>query len=63
MVKVLGGWAEFDVSRDGKKLLRLRFTAEVDGVKSEYTITYGRYGKLNAAVGFAYASVDAPGGR
>ncbi len=63
VVKVIGGWAEFDVSRDGKKLLRLRITAEVDGVRSDYTITYGRYERNNAAVGFAYASVDAPGGR
>jgi hypothetical protein len=44
-------------------LLRIRITAEVDGIKSEYIITYGRYGKLNAAVGRAYASADAPGGR
>jgi hypothetical protein len=53
-------------------LLRIRITAEVgrvegehivDHVVREYTITFGRYGKLNAAVGFAYVSVDAPGGR
>jgi hypothetical protein len=44
--------------RDGKKLLRIKITAEVDGVRSEYTITYGRYGKLNAAVGRAYARAD-----
>jgi hypothetical protein len=44
-------------------LLRIKITAEVDGIKSEYIITYGRYGKLNAAVGRAYASADAPGGR
>jgi hypothetical protein len=35
----------------------------VDGIKSEYIITYGRYGKLNAALGRAYASADAPRGR
>ena len=35
----------------------------MDGIKSEYTITHGRYGKLNAAVGRAYASADAPDGR
>jgi hypothetical protein len=34
----------------------------VDGVRREYTITYGRYG-TNAAVGFATARADAPGGR
>ena len=35
----------------------------MDGVKSEYTITYGRYGEDNAAMGFATARADAPGGR
>jgi hypothetical protein len=34
----------------------------VDRVVREYTITFGRYGKLNAAVGHADASVNAPGG-
>jgi hypothetical protein len=43
-------------------LLRIRITAEVDGVRSEYTITYGRYSK-NAVMGFAYARADAPGRR
>jgi PaRep2b protein. len=63
VVKVIGGGAEFDVGRSGRKLLRIRITAEVDGVKSEYTITYGRRGADNAAVGFATAKADAPGGR
>ena len=62
VVKVIGGGAEFDVGRGGKKLLRIKITAEVDGVKSDYTITYGRYG-TNAALGFAVARVDAPGDR
>jgi hypothetical protein len=35
----------------------------VDGVRSEYTITYGRRSRDNAAVGRAYAKADAPGGR
>jgi hypothetical protein len=35
----------------------------VDGVRREYTITYGRYGKDNVAVGFAVPRADAPGGR
>jgi hypothetical protein len=60
VVKVIGGGAEFDVGRSGKKLLRIRITAEINGVRSEYTITYGRYGKDNAAVGFATAKADAP---
>ena len=40
----------------------LGLTAEVDGVKSDYTITYTN-GKINAARGRAYASAKAPGGR
>jgi hypothetical protein len=71
VVKVRDGEA-VEEGRGGRKLLRLKITAEVsrvegehivDRVVREYTITFGRYGKLNAAVGFAYASVDAPGGR
>jgi hypothetical protein len=46
--------------RSGKTLLRLRITAEVDGIRREYT--YGRRGR-NVAVGRAYAKTDAPGGR
>jgi hypothetical protein len=59
VVKVIGGDAEIEESRHGKKLLRIKITAEVDGVRREYTITYGRYG-TNAAVGFATARADAP---
>jgi 23S rRNA pseudoU1915 N3-methylase RlmH len=70
IVKVIGGEAvEEDIG--GKTLLRIRITAEVgrvegghivDRVVREYEITYGRYHK-NAAVGYAYASADVPGGR
>jgi hypothetical protein len=72
VVKVIGWSAEFDEGRGGRKLLRIRITAEVsrvegehivDRVESEYTITYSRRGKLNAAVGYAAARADAPGGR
>jgi hypothetical protein len=63
VVKVIGGGAEFDKGRSGKKLLRIRITAEVDGVRSEYTITFGRYRRDNAAMGYATAKADAPGGR
>jgi hypothetical protein len=62
VVKVIGGEA-VEEKQNGKTLLRIRITAEVDGVRREYVITYGRYGKLNAAVGYAYASAKAPGGR
>ncbi|MFZ8810636.1 MAG: hypothetical protein ACO2PN_21325, partial [Pyrobaculum sp.] len=71
VVKVKGGEA-VEENRGGKKLLRIKIKAEVsyvkdgqivDPVEREYTITYGRYGKINAAVGFATARADAPGGR
>jgi hypothetical protein len=54
VVKVIGGGAEFDEGRGGRKLLRIRITAEVDGVVREYTITYGRRGEDNVAIGRAY---------
>ena len=63
VVKVIDGGAEFKSSRGGKKLLRIRITAEVDGVLRDYTITFGRYGEINAAKGFAVARADAPGGK
>jgi hypothetical protein len=49
--------------RGGRKLLRIKITAEVDGVRREYVITYSRHARSNVAVGFAYARADAPGGR
>ena len=61
VVKVIGGEA-VEEDRGGKKLLRIRITAEVDGVRRDYEITYGRYGK-NEARGRAYASAEAPGGK
>jgi len=67
VVKVIGGGA-VEEGRGGRKLLRIRITAEVgrvegehtivDRVVREYTITFGRYGKLNAVVGYAYASAS-----
>jgi len=45
--------------RGGRKLLRIRITAEVDGVRGEYTITFGRYGRNNKAVGYAYIREEA----
>jgi hypothetical protein len=72
VVKVIGGGAEFDEGRDGRKLLRIKITAEVgrvegehtivDRVVHEYAITFSRRTD-NAAVGRAYARADAPGGR
>jgi len=73
VVKVISGGAEFDEGRSGKKLLRIRITAEVGRVEGEhtivnrvvreYTITFGRRGRNNAALGYATAKADAPGGR
>jgi len=63
LVKVIGGGARSEEGRGGKTLLRIQITAEVDGVRGDYTVTYGRYGKNNAAVGRAVARASAPGGR
>jgi hypothetical protein len=62
VVKVKGGGAELEESRRGKKLLRIKITAEVDGVQRDYEIVFGRYGEINAVVGRAYASADDPDG-
>jgi GNAT superfamily N-acetyltransferase len=59
VVKVIGGEA-VEEGRGGRKLLRIKITAEVDGVRSEYEITYSRRGGDNAAEGYAYVRVDAP---
>ncbi len=62
VVKVIGGGAKIEERQGGRKLLRIRITAEVDGVRREYEITYGRYGK-NEARGFAYTRGDTPDDR
>jgi hypothetical protein len=59
VVKVIGGGAELEERQDGRKLLRLTITAEVDGVGHEYEVIYGRYGRNNTAV----ARANAPGGK
>jgi hypothetical protein len=70
VVKVIDGEA-VEEDRGGRKLLRIKITAEVgrvegehivDRVVREYTITYGKYEK-NTAKGSAAARADAPGGR
>jgi len=63
MVKVIGGGAEVEEGEGGKLLLRIKITAEVDGVLRDYTITYSRYGDDNETMGRAFASAKAPGGR
>ncbi len=60
-VKVIDGEA-VEEDRGGRKLLRIRITAEVGRVRRDYVVTYGRYGRNNAAVGFATARAD-PDGR
>jgi hypothetical protein len=72
VVKVIGGEA-VEEDRNGRKLLRIRIAAEVgrvegehtivDRVVREYTITFGRYGRNNAARGSATARANAHGGR
>jgi hypothetical protein len=62
MVKVIDGGA-VEEGKGGKKLLRINITAEVDGVRSDYTITYTRSGRNNAAVSYTAARANAPGGR
>jgi hypothetical protein len=72
VVKVKGGEA-VEEEQNGRKLLRIKITAEVgrvegehtivDRVVREYTITFGRYGRDNTAKGFAAARASAPGGR
>jgi len=72
VVKVIGGEA-VEEKQNGKKLLRLKITAEVsrvegehtivDRVVREYTITFSRRGANNAARGFAVARADSPDDR
>jgi hypothetical protein len=63
VVDVLGGGAQSEEGRSGRTLLRITIAAEVDGVRRDYIMTFGRYGRNNAAVGYAVARADAPGGR
>jgi hypothetical protein len=58
LVRVIGGGAEFDKGKN-KKLLRIKITAEVDGVRNDYVITYSRRGRDNVTVGYTYARSDA----
>jgi len=58
VVTVLGGGAQSEEGRSGKTLLRIAITAEVDGVRRDYTMAFGRYGTNNKAVSYAYAKAD-----
>ena len=62
VVKIIDGGA-VEEDRGGRKLLRIKITAEVGGLKSDYTITFIRYGRINKTEGYAYARADAPGRR
>jgi len=63
VVSVIGGGAQSEEGKSGRTLLRITIAAEVDGVRGDYEIAFGRYGRNNAAKGFATAKADAPGGR
>jgi hypothetical protein len=63
VVKVIDGGAEIEEGKGGKKLLRINITAEVGVVRSDYTITYARSGRNNAAVSYTAARSNTPGGR
>jgi len=73
VVKVTGWGAEPEESWSGRKLLRLKITAEVGRVEGEhtivervvreYTITFSRRGGDNATKGFAVARASAPSNR
>jgi hypothetical protein len=57
-VKVIDGGA-VEEGRGGRKLLRIKITAEVDGVRSDYVITFSRRGANKAISGFAVARAEA----
>jgi len=59
VVTVLGGGAQTERGRSGKTLLSIKIIAEIDGVRGEYAITFGRYGRNNKAVGYAYIREEA----
>ena len=59
MVDVLGGGARSEEGGSGRTLLRIKITAEVDGVRGDYEMTYGRYGKDNETKGYAYIREEA----
>jgi hypothetical protein len=63
VVKVVDGGAVFEESWRGKRLLRIRIAAEVDGVRCSFVVAFGRYGRKNEAAGYARARAGAPGGR
>ena len=54
VISVLGGGAQSEEGRSGRTLLRITITAEIDRVRGDYEMTFGRYGRVNAAMGRAY---------
>jgi hypothetical protein len=59
VVTVLGGGAQPERSGSGRTLLRIKITAEIDGVRGEYIMTFSRRGARNEAVGYAYIREEA----
>ncbi len=62
MVKVTDGEA-VEENQNGKTLLKIKITVEVDRAEREYTITYTRRSGNNASLGRAYASAKTPWGK
>ncbi len=59
---MIDGSAELEEKQGGKKLLRFRVMAEVNGVRYDYTITYIRDDR-NKTMGYVVMRADVPGGR
>jgi hypothetical protein len=60
VVKIIDGWAEFERNRGSRHLLRIRITAEVDGVRGDYVMAFSRRFRNAAA---CHAAARTPGGR
>jgi hypothetical protein len=63
VVKVVSWSVRLEESQRGKKLLRVKIAAEVDGVRCGLAVTFGRYGRKSEAAGYARSKPGAPGGR
>ena len=55
--EAVAGLARVEEGRGGRTHLKITITAEIDGVKGSYAMTFGRYGK-DAAVGYAAVGAD-----
>ena len=55
--EAVAGLARVEEGRGGRTHLKITITAEIDGVKGGYAMTFGRYGK-DAVVGCAAVGAD-----